>query len=566
MKITERQEALEKFKDPKGYEIILCTDAAGEGIDMQFCNVEINYDIPWNPNKLEQRMGRIHRIGQDQNVFYHNFVVDSESTIDGYIMNKLLEKIEQIKNAIGDKVYDIIGMLIGPDDLGRYYDELREIPKDEWEPKINAELSTIESNRTEILRKRDTLLEGNRLDATKIDDIHKIRESAVTIDEVKRFVQTFVEMTGGKMDTISSTSNGTDNKYKIRLSERLARELDIGEIIGTFDANTSEKESIQYLALGNKDIEKMLWNASSDHVAALSHETQDGILCIYKVTVTDSQLQQRSTKIISLFEQSDGEIYQVDSRSIWDYDESDKKINIDFVTSAIQRITPTINDLAEEERKKTSDTLDKIKEKTVSICRDHYVQKIEDHESRIRELEPENTSPHVEKIIKSKRAKIQDLIKKADIDKKRIQEQFQTSVKIDLIGIAQVTSKSGADIRIRIDEAGMKAVLQYERDRATDDTLSKQVVDCSKKNCGYDVESFDRKIEVKSHKRSGSIMLTDHEWQTALRLQEEYWLYIVEDVFDDPKITCKQNPAKLYSNSIEKIPQEQFRWIVYDWK
>ena len=74
MNIQERNDALMRFRrDTNGSEIMVCTDAAGEGIDMQFCNIEVNYDLPWNPNKLEQRMGRIHRIGQDRNVYYYNF-------------------------------------------------------------------------------------------------------------------------------------------------------------------------------------------------------------------------------------------------------------------------------------------------------------------------------------------------------------------------------------------------------------------------------------------------------------------------------------------------------------
>lgn len=74
MEMLERKKALEKFAQTDGFDILLCTDAAGEGIDMQFCNIEFNYDIPWNPNRLEQRMGRIHRIGQRRTVHYYNFV------------------------------------------------------------------------------------------------------------------------------------------------------------------------------------------------------------------------------------------------------------------------------------------------------------------------------------------------------------------------------------------------------------------------------------------------------------------------------------------------------------
>jgi SNF2 family DNA or RNA helicase len=93
MNVEERNDALSEFRRPDGTEIMVCTNAAGEGIDMQFCNIEINYDLPWNPNKLEQRMGRIHRIGQDKPVHYYNFVISE--TVDGYILQKLLTKIEK---------------------------------------------------------------------------------------------------------------------------------------------------------------------------------------------------------------------------------------------------------------------------------------------------------------------------------------------------------------------------------------------------------------------------------------------------------------------------------------
>ena len=74
---------------------------AGEGIDMQFCNIEINYDLPWNPTRLEQRMGRVHRIGQERKVCYYNFVI--RDTLDGYILSKLLRRLRTLRRlwAIG---------------------------------------------------------------------------------------------------------------------------------------------------------------------------------------------------------------------------------------------------------------------------------------------------------------------------------------------------------------------------------------------------------------------------------------------------------------------------------
>ena len=562
MTISEREQALKRFRDPHGNDVLLCTDAAGEGIDMQFCNIEINYDLPWNPNKLEQRMGRIHRIGQDQNVSYYNFIVDSESSIDGYIMNKLLEKIEQIKESMGDTVYDIIGMLIGPSDFGTYYDELRKIPHDQWEPKLMEIMSEIESTKQDIEKKCAMLMEGHRLDATSIDTIQNIRKSAVVIDEVKRFIHTFVESDGGTMDLV----NDRMGVYRICPSERHARHLDTSEFRGVFDADMAQKESYDYLALGHPLVNKMLYKSASDHVASLGHETQEGILCIYKIAIRDGDSRQRDMKIIALFEQSDGVIRQVDDRSVWTYKDSDKSLNLDFLASACKRMEPQIDIVAQKQKNGIDHKLSEIKKKSISACTRDYADRIGNLEQGITELEQKNIGPHIEKIIESKKREIAALRNQSKKKKEALISSYNTSAEIDLIGLAQITADDGADIRLRIDEKGMKAVLESEKSRAPDDESLRHIEDCSKKNCGYDVVSFDRKIEVKSHRKSGSIMITDHEWNTAKRLQDEYWLYVVEDVFEDPRITRIQNPAERYRDSIEKIPTKQFRLIVHDWK
>ncbi len=144
MSIEDRKKALDEFKFTA--DIIVGTDAGGEGIDMQFCNIMINYDLPWNPNRLEQRMGRIHRIGQSKNVYYY-FVLDPNNTIDGYIFNKLLEKIKSIKAVMKDKVYDVLGKMISEDDIVKIYEELLRAPKDEWEARIRVIDDIIEEKR-----------------------------------------------------------------------------------------------------------------------------------------------------------------------------------------------------------------------------------------------------------------------------------------------------------------------------------------------------------------------------------------------------------------------------------
>ncbi|MYL28900.1 DEAD/DEAH box helicase [Halobacillus halophilus] len=81
-------------------QVMVATEAGGEGINLQFCHHMINYDLPWNPMRLEQRIGRIHRFGQEYDVNIYNFAV--ENTIEDHIMHMLYEKIEVFKNAVGD--------------------------------------------------------------------------------------------------------------------------------------------------------------------------------------------------------------------------------------------------------------------------------------------------------------------------------------------------------------------------------------------------------------------------------------------------------------------------------
>lgn len=122
LSMDERQRQVELFREE--YPIMLATDAGGESINLQFCNQMVNYDIPWNPNKLEQRMGRIHRIGQRNEVFVFNLVAGN--TREGSVMRALLIKMEQMRRDLGqDLVYDFIGDVL-EDRIGSLADIMQE--------------------------------------------------------------------------------------------------------------------------------------------------------------------------------------------------------------------------------------------------------------------------------------------------------------------------------------------------------------------------------------------------------------------------------------------------------
>ena len=105
----ERMKAQESFKHDPEVQVLIATDAAGEGINLQRAHLMVNYDLPWNPNRIEQRFGRIHRIGQTEVCHLWNLV--AEETREGDVYRTLLEKLEQARQSLGGQVFDVLGKL-----------------------------------------------------------------------------------------------------------------------------------------------------------------------------------------------------------------------------------------------------------------------------------------------------------------------------------------------------------------------------------------------------------------------------------------------------------------------
>ena len=104
---TDRRQITEEFTHNPDVQILLATDAAGEGLNLQAAHLMVNYDLPWNPNRIEQRFGRIHRIGQQEVCRLWNLVADN--TREGDVFTRLLFKIEEQRKAYGGKVFDVLG-------------------------------------------------------------------------------------------------------------------------------------------------------------------------------------------------------------------------------------------------------------------------------------------------------------------------------------------------------------------------------------------------------------------------------------------------------------------------
>lgn len=106
----ERMKAQEAFRHDPEVRVLIATDAAGEGINLQRAHLMVNYDLPWNPNRLEQRFGRIHRIGQTEVCHLWNLI--AEETREGEVYRKLLDKLEEARTALGGQVFDVLGKVV----------------------------------------------------------------------------------------------------------------------------------------------------------------------------------------------------------------------------------------------------------------------------------------------------------------------------------------------------------------------------------------------------------------------------------------------------------------------
>ena len=169
----DRLKAQEAFRHDPHVQVLLATDAAGEGINLQRAHLMVNYDLPWNPNRLEQRFGRIHRIGQTEVCHLWNLVADE--TREGDVYRKLLDKLEQARHTLGGQVFDVLGKLHF---AGRPLRELLvEAIRYGEQPEVRARLTTAVDHALDSGRLQD-LLEERALahDAMDASQVHRIRE------------------------------------------------------------------------------------------------------------------------------------------------------------------------------------------------------------------------------------------------------------------------------------------------------------------------------------------------------------------------------------------------------
>lgn len=194
MHYTQREEEVERFRKPlteEGARFLICTDAAGEGINLQFCWIMVNYDVPWNPARLEQRMGRIHRYGQKHDpVVISNLV--APSTREGKVLQVLLDKLERIRRELQtDKVFDCIGRLF----LGVSIKHYMELAVTEGPDQVTRELDgrlTVEQIRALAAQERSLYGAGGEI-AQELPRLRAALEKEVYFRLMPGYVRQYIQ-------------------------------------------------------------------------------------------------------------------------------------------------------------------------------------------------------------------------------------------------------------------------------------------------------------------------------------------------------------------------------------
>ena len=247
MRREDRQKAQEKFTHDPEVQILLATDAAGEGINLQRAHLMVNYDLPWNPNRVEQRFGRIHRIGQTEVCHLWNLV--ASETREGEVFEALLHKLSQQREALGGAVFDVLGKCFTDTSLRNLLiDAIREGDKPEVKARLTKVIdSALDFDYLRNLIDEHSLMYGT-MDTTQLGNIRDEMERAEARRLQPHFIASFFREAFKHLG--GTLREREPKRYEIRNVPAIIRNRDVsigsGEpILQRYERITFEKDKIR---------------------------------------------------------------------------------------------------------------------------------------------------------------------------------------------------------------------------------------------------------------------------------------------------------------------------------
>ena len=578
MDLNERVKAEKVFRDET--QIIVATEAAGEGINLQFCNLMINYDIPWNPNRLEQRIGRIHRYGQQKDVFIFNLV--AIDTIEGRILSKLFDKLEEIKEKLGsDRVFDIIGEVF----LGKNLYQLivEAIVQAKTLDEIIKEID-IEVDEEYIRKVKSALGESlatKFIDYTRIKELfEKAKENRLIPEYVEEFFKKAFTKAGGKYHIrkdgfISIESLPSELK---NLAQKQNITLDKYPKV-TFDKEKAFKNpDAEFISFGHPLLETLIdWvhqrflnNLQKGAMFEDPDGKYNGIIWFFEGEVKDGKGETAGKRIFAIYDDMKNNFTEINPAVIWDFIPIDNPNEVTNIENLSQRkedakkfarslIIKYKNEI-EEERVRQAE----IKEKYGIKSLEYLINKLD--EELVLLIEREDKGEEVRLAIQNKEERKKYYQRALDELKEEIKREKTLTITWPRFKGAILVKPKKTDQMVsdeEIERIGMEIAMEYERSQG------REPEDVSKENLGFDIRSRGkdeiRYIEVKARKDEGDVALTVNEWLKAKRFKESYWLYIVCNAITNPTLYIINNPADNLKVQ-DKVEVVRFIVPLEEWK
>lgn len=585
----ERRKIQEEFRSNPELLVLIATDAAGEGVNLQNANLMVNYDLPWNPNRLEQRFGRIHRIGQTEVCHLWNIV--ASETREGDVFQKLFDKLEIEKQSLGGKVFDILGEAFENVSLKEMLLEAIRYGED---PKVKAKLNekiegALDTEHLTGILKRNALTEQHMT----MEDLYAVKEEMEKAEARKLqpyFIRAFFteafEHLGGQLRLRES------NRFEIRHVPSDIRERDrvIGEtrtpVMKRYERICFDKENIR---VDGKPMAALmhpahpLMHAATDLVlsahrsklkqgAVLVDPTDDGTEPSVLFTIDhsiregegDSPLTvSRRLQFVSIDQDGkpshSGYAPHLDLIPIDNYD---RKLVRDIVeaswvqsgleTTALKYASGAIvpqhyQEVSSRYKQQSEKIMAAVHErliKEISYWQDRYLKLEMDMQAgKQPRMQPEMAKRRVEELTSRLEQRKRELVSMANVvSSTPVVISGALVIPQGLLAMRKGETQFTADAeaRSRVEKVAMDAVFKAEHH------LGHITKDVSADKCGWDITSRvppkieggavtqDRHIEVKGRsKGQTTITVSRNEIMYALNQKDKFWLVIV--VVDDDR-------------------------------
>ena len=582
MKLEERIAAEREFRDSA--QIMIATEAAGEGINLQFCHLMVNYDIPWNPNRLEQRMGRIHRYGQKLEVHIYNLV--ASNTREGEVLGKLLQKLEEMRIAMGsDRVYDVLGEILEGVDLENLLREnlAQRMTLEQIKASLESrlDLNTVRS----LMDRTEAALAHQFVNLAALSkDVETSRLQRLHPEYTERFFRAAFAYLGGRLESRRETGIYAIPSVPAALRDQnhpAARR--VGGIPReyrrvAFEKTRAREQDAELISPGHPLFEIVL--------ESILERTQDALrqgatlalpvaqeLCLgfFVVAVQDATGATVNQRLVCL--EFDGHT----ARAVPNH------VLLDALPAETSQ--PLERDPSPALDAALSDLLEPLLTDTHAARGRNLQIRRKYAEASYRHLARESQRKLAEYRVQQRQGKNMELAiireeQRADAVTRRFQaqkNQLEQEGALSLLPPARLTllrvlpapvspglEEDDAAARKVVELIAMRVAAQYEALNARD------AIDVSLDGVGYDLHSQSadgkqrRCIEVKGRAGEGGVNLYVSEVVTAGRLGDEYYLYIVTNCTSaTPKLHIIQNPALQLGAEVKAV---QFQVSLEAWR